>query len=368
MKILGWILGVALVLGVGYWAMWLYTGDSPLSGVTAPNTTKNENRYHWGAVVRPFALDVAGQPTSWQRGIPEQLDLLKAMGGTVVRANIENNNGVMDMLVSEANQRGLDVLLILEVAGDNPVLNNDIQKDQLYALGKKLGQETASRFKGKVQYYQLANEVSGTAARRPEDKGDTLDNRYDLKYDKNRAERLAQYTKGLADGVKAGDKNAKRMLTGHWVLVDIIPYLQDQGVNFELVGWDWYSDMGSNPSQTKIDGQPDFDMPKFFTDLGKEFWLAEVNKEAGSFKNTGDKQADYLKEVATAAWADNDISGFVVHMLPDMAAELEEEVGQLGIVTVEEQSDGSWDFGNPKPAYHVLQDIFTANPERTATN
>ena len=360
-----WItLGILVVLGAGgYWAYRTYGSPIPTISPTS-KTARPEPGIHWGAVVRPFALDVAGAPTTWQRGIGEQLDLVKAMGGTVVRANIENNAGVMDALINGANERELDVLLILEVAGDNPVLNQNIYKEQLYQLGKDLGREWASRYKGKVKYYQLANEVTGTAAHRPEDTGPTLPNRYDLTFDQNRAERVAEYERGLADGVKQGDKNAQRMITGHWVLVDIIPYLIDHGVKFEIVGWDWYSDMGIDPTHTKVDKQPELDLPGTMTALGKKFWLAEVNKESGSFKGTESEQAEYLKNVATVVVANSKISGMIVHMLPDMAAEQGKETGELGLIRVNHQTDGTWDFGTPKPAYDDLKAIFTQHQAR----
>lgn len=368
MKMIWWVVGLVAAISIGTGIYLVYSSGESLSvklgDLSTPTVKVDPNRAHWGAVIRPFALDVAGQPTTWQKGIPEQLDLVKAMGGTLIRANVESNIGVMDAVVNGARERNLDVLLILEVAGDNPVLKNEIKNEQLYTMGKDLGREWASRYKGKVAYYQLANEVSGTAARRPEDKGPTLDNRYDLKFDKNRAERVAEYERGLADGVKQGDSNAKRMITGHWVLVDIIPYLIEKGVNFEIVGWDWYSDMGIDPAKTHIDDQPDLDLPGTFIALGKDFWLAEVNKEAGSFKGTAGKQAEYLKSVANVVAASPAIQGMVVHMLPDMASEQGEDTGELGLVPVTQSSDKTWSFGTPKPAYTALREIFLANQTR----
>ncbi len=368
MKWYWWLLGLVVIASIGAGLYLLYSsGESvsvKLGALSTPAAKQDPNRAHWGAVIRPFALDLPGQPTTWQKGIPEQLDLLKAMGGTLVRANVESNLSVMDAVVNGARERDLDVLLILEVAGDNPVLSQSVKKEQLYQLGKDLGRDWASRYRGKVAYYQLANEVSGTAARRLEDTGPTLDNRYSLKFDRNRAERVAEYERGLADGVKAGDRSAKRMITGHWVLVDIIPYLIDKGVDFEIVGWDWYSDMGVNPAITEIDGQPDLNLPDVFTKLGKEFWLAEVNKEAGSFKGTAKEQAEYLRDVATTVLTDDSIRGLIVHMLPDMAAEQGEDTGELGLVTVKKQPNGSWDFGDPKPAYTELKSIFLAHQTR----
>lgn len=368
MKWYGWLATGILVAAIAAGIFLVYSSGQSLTvtlkGLGTHAVKVDPNRAHWGAVIRPFALDVPGTPTTWQKGVPEQLDLVKAMGGTLVRANVEQNLSVMDAVVNGARERDLDVLLILEVAGDNPVLSQTIKKEQLYALGKDLGRQWASRYKGKVAYYQLANEVTGTAARRPEDTGPTLDNRYGLKFDRNRAERIAEYERGLADGVKAGDSQAQRMITGHWVLVDIIPYLIEKGVDFETVGWDWYSDMGIDPATTHVDKQPDLDLPGTFTALGKDFWLAEVNKEAGSFQGTADKQAEYLKSVAKAVVANPAIKGMVIHMLPDMAAEQGEDTGELGLVTVTQQANDVWDFGTPKPAYTDLKAIFLANQTR----
>ncbi|MBI2589808.1 hypothetical protein HYW32_02175 [Candidatus Berkelbacteria bacterium] len=346
-----WFAIILLLIGLGF-AAFTWTKNSSNASLS-----KNMSPV-WGVLVRPFALDVVGKPTTWEVGIPAQLNYTQELGAKLIRANIESNDPAMELMINGARSRDLDVLLVLEVDGKNPVLDASIPTAALYDQGYAFATQYASKYAGRVQYYQLANEVSGTAAHQASDTGPTLKNSYDLTYDKNRYERVREYTRGLADGVKAADPGAKRMVTGHWVLVDIMKYLIDDKVDFEIIGWDWYSDMGIDPAKKLIDNFPALDLPGLANKWGKEFWLAEVNRESGSFDNQDQAQASYLAAVAKVVQADKRIKGMTIHMLPDMAAEQSKTTGALGLVTVKENSDGTWKFDERKPAFATLRSIF----------
>jgi hypothetical protein len=148
------------------------------------------------------------------------------------------------------------------------------------------------------------------------------------------------------------------------VLVDIFPALIRDGIDFDIIGWDWYSDMGTDPARYRTDEGDALDFPAFAHELGKEFWLAEVNREAGSFDGAERAQADWLTAVGTAVTKNRAISGFMVHLLPDMAEEVrtQQKTGSLGLVPVRFDERGFARFTTPKPAFAAYQQLIRTRP------
>lgn len=319
--------------------------------------TVEQNRRHVGATIKPYALNTPEKDRSAQ-AIPAQLSLIQELNGSIIRMNTEPEMATNDALINAAHEAGLDILLVME-EGENPVHNAELSIDELEKLGYETGLKYATRYKGKVKYYQLANEVSGTAVTQPGEEGPTIPNRYGITYNKARYERVRAHTEGLSRGVAAADPTAKRVVTGHWVLIDVVKELIDDGVDFEIVGWDWYSDMGADPGKKLVDDQPTLDFPATVNDWGKEFWLVELNKESGSYDKTAAEQSAYLAEVAEIRENDERIRGLIVHMLTDQvyAQSIDDKIGWLGIVEVKQQGR-EWVIGAKKPAFAALAPIF----------
>lgn len=340
------VLAAVLVLGVGFVAIAARQGA----------TIKQDVR-HVGATIKPYALNTIEKDRS-ATAIPAQVGLVNELNGTIVRMNTEPEMATNDALITALADAGLDVFLVLE-EGANPVHDASLSLAQLEQHGYDLALKYASRFKDQVDFYQLGNEVSGTAVSQPGDTGATIANRYNLTYNKAKYDRVLAYTKGLSAGVEAADPGAKRAVTGHWVLIDIVKELIDDGAEFEIVGWDWYSDMGANPGKKLVDDQPTLDFPGTVNDWGKEFWLVELNKESGSYDNTEAEQAEYLGDVAKVMESDERIRGLIVHMLTDQVYEQskDDKIGWLGIVNVKQQGR-EWGIGTKKPAFTTLAPIF----------
>lgn len=189
-----------------------------------------------GATIRPFALStesVTGDPLTT---IDQEMSFLVELGANAVRFNDEPAIGVTAYAVDSAIKNKITPVLILEPM-DAPVDFNNNAVD-FYSLGYSYAKKKATQYKGKVKYYQLSNEVSGTTAWKAGDSGEQLTNRFYLKYNKNRYVNLRDYLIGMSQGVTEIDPGAKKIISGHWVLVDVIKYLIKDGVNFDIVGWD----------------------------------------------------------------------------------------------------------------------------------
>lgn len=348
-------LAVLLVLGTGLVAVAAQHGASLAT-----------NQRHVGATIKPYALNTPEHDSSAE-SIPAQVKLVRELNGSIIRINTESEVATNDALIDAAHAAGLDVLLVME-KGENPVHTEAFTLTALEELGYETGYGYASRYKGKVKFYQLANEVSGTAVTQPGEEGPTIPNRYGITYNKARYERVRAYSEGLSNGVHAADASAQRVVTGHWVLIDVVKELIDDGVDFEIVGWDWYSDMGVDPGKKLVDDQPTLDFPGTVNNWGKEFWLVELNKESGSYGNTDGEQAAYLAEVAEVMEQDERIRGLIVHMLTDQvyAQSIEDKIGWLGIVNVKPQGK-DWTVGAKKPAFTALAPIFARITAQSAS-
>lgn len=369
MKVVKWLLWtIAIILGA--LTAFLYVGGKDfLVEKLIQNNNKDfgeavkspeKSAYNWGVVIRPFALSTPDKPSirieTTYKQIDEQFDLIKKLGANSIRVGVEKNNKVSDYIIEKAQENDLKVLFGLdeEINFNNP-------GEDLYQRGYNFAYSFASRYKGKIQYYQLLNEISGTAVRRNEDEGETLPNRYNLKYDKERYQNLSKYLKGLSDGVKAGDPKAQRLISAHWVLIDIFNYLIADKVNFEIIGWDWYSDMGDDISNRKIDEGGNFNLAEEASKMGKKLWIVEANIEGGSFGDKEKEQADYIKDFALKTYLSGKTEGFFVHTLTDMAADQDKTIGHLGLVKVEKNESGQWEFGQLKSAFLEYQKIIRDN-------
>ena len=340
------VLLVALVTGGLVWR-----GSQLLKSDSAPTPITK----HWGVLIRPFALVMPETEATydWRPSVRQQLDDAHTLGVTTIKVDLESDFRMTYELLSMIKAAGFETVLIVD-RGDKDFASTSTD---FTALGQQLGDAAAIRFAGVVDVWQLANEVSGSAVHQPSDTGATLTNRYNLTYDQNRYNNVRNYTKAMGLAIRAHDPNAKLMLTGHWVLVDIFPRLVADGVPFDIVGWDWYSDQGTDPSNKVVDGQGSLNLPQFFNAMGKQFWLAEVNRESGSYDGHQADQATWIGNVAKVVANGDQISGMVVFMLGDIASEVANnaKTGYLGLIEINRFANGTATFGTKKPAFAAYQ-------------
>lgn len=307
-----------------------------------------------GATIRPFALSTESVTADPYLSIDQEMKFLVKLGANAARFNDEPADGVTSYAVDSAIKNKLTPILILEPM-DAPIDFNNKDLD-FYSLGYNYALKKAKEYKGRVKYYQLANEVSGTTASKADDSGEQLSNRFNLKYNKNRYLNVRNYLIGLSSGVTQVDPTAKKIITGHWVLVDVIKYLIKDGVNFEIVGWDWYSDMGDNVHERLTDEGYKLDLAATIKSWGKELWLVEVNREGGSFGGKAAEQAEYIQRFATTVLPDDDVKGFLIFSLTDSLTNPDDPVSSLGLIKGDRDSLG---FSEYKPAFSALQKVIS---------
>ncbi len=337
---------VILALGSGAFFYFNYFRHKTSTPATTGNPTielTNNGITHFGALVRAFGIDKPG--AVYSRGhLISQLDLLKTLGATDSRANIEVDPQINDDFVNLSVARKLEPTLVVE-----PLR---FFEDQTESSVYKIAKDLATRYKGKVHYYQLANEASGVAIKQGFPGNKATD------YDETKYAHLLGLLKGLSTGIHDGDPSAKRIISANWLGTGVIDRLIQDGVNFEIVGWDWYSGMG-NDMVKKMDDGTSLDIPDHVRTINKkELWVVETNRDAGTLDDNTADQANFLKTFIPNIQAHKTVSGMFVFTLTDQCDSLTTGTGRMGLVSLTKAIDATCTIDKNKPAFATVQQLF----------
>lgn len=171
----------------------------------------------------------------------EQVNLLKQMGMSIYRIDVQcrNNDGrvtVPDLynpLKKAADIGGITLLPVLVPR----TLNFKNTEAESYRWGRALGAKFARKYRSHFTYYNIANELDNKCIL-PFRAGDK-ESDYNLK----RFKIIAAYLKGMNDGIKAMDPDAKTIINAGWMHYEYLSMLERYGVKFDIVGYQWYDEM-----------------------------------------------------------------------------------------------------------------------------
>ena len=180
-----------------------------------------------------FQFGVCGHNPSHAicNGYPQEqtlthLHLAAQLGVKLYRFDTELNNWLwMDLLVETAGKYGLDLMAIVYQADG-------------------LAEKMAARYRGKIKYYQICNEIDCLTFKKIPGVPDA-DGREIHDFDENKLADWADRCRRIAAELRRGDPEAKLCLNGTWKHTGMIDYMLANGVDFDILGWDWYSNMES---------------------------------------------------------------------------------------------------------------------------
>lgn len=308
------------------------------SSATPPATTSKNVIAHWGAMIRPYGLKIGPVPYS-KTSVQSQIDLLKELGATDARANVENEQTTNDEVVNYSQSNHLLLTLILE-----PTAQISAYADY-YAYAKNI----ASRYKGKVAYYQLGNEASGVAIKQGFPGSKTTD------YDDQKYAGLKVMLKGLYDGVHDADPSAKTIVSANWLGTGIYDRLAADKINYDIIGWDWYSDMGTDLIVSQ--NGTTINIPEYLKKYNKPFWVVELNRRQGTIDNNFNAQSDFIKTFVNNVASHGNVQGVFIYPLTDQCGKDKEEFGRMGLVTISQNGDQTCSIKDKKPSFKVFQDL-----------
>jgi hypothetical protein len=212
----------------------------------------------------------------------------------------------------------------------------------------------ARKFKGRVRYWELGNEMDDFSILR---RGDILAdgtvysygtaNGWDpYDFDEKRYQLALGLLRGLSRGMREGDPAARLIVdSSGWIHTGFFDRLQQDKLDYDIVSWHWYSDYGNIRN---AGGKPLLD---HIVSYHKPIWITEGGyRPQPNDPQPDQSQADYLRAVL------EDFSGlyplvqvYCVYTLYDTPTD-----GQLyGLVPAERTNDG-WVVGKPKPAFEAV--------------
>lgn len=338
------LLVLIILAGAGFFG-WKYF----LQGYLKKQQTKKEP-FIWGVTMRPHAL---GNYTSasWL----EQVKLAKDLGVNYIRIGWQydawrkgkpDQFGFHDEIFQTIQDNGLSVYVVFE--GNPDVL----EVNDPYYDGYNNAFQIASHYKGKVKYYQMLNEVGSV----PLKEGKSGENESD--YDEAKYQKVKEWLKGASAGIKKADPNAYRVISCQWLQTGFISRLEKDKIDYDIIGWDWFSDMGLMSEKKLTDGTLLIDK---LISFNKPVILAEINQrpegEGGQKGMPEQKQADFIEKTAEWAYSGGQIKGFIVLELMDVVNTGKDFTDYYGLVETQKTGKNTGIPGQPRKAYNVYKEI-----------
>jgi len=242
----------------------------------------------------PLIVGVNGHPfnqSDYQNlPIDEQLSLIKELNLNSYRIDINpfSNGEVRDRLkffelVQKATKNGIKLLPMIYLTGFDFQLSND----ECFRRGFNLGFGFGSKYGKYFEHYELGNElelqkeISSTSKSGSDEKDYYLPN----------MKKLAAFLKGMNDGLKKTDPNSKTIINcAGWFHFVYLELLQKLGVNFDIAGYHWYSDMDDYAKSVNVDI-----LSTLSIRLKKPIWFTEINYISSSFNSSSfeEKRKDW---------------------------------------------------------------------------
>lgn len=351
LNIIGLIVLVGVIIGG-----WLFLSKKNIkpSLPFLKTSSKPYDGYFWGVATNPYVFNTKSDKFH-KENVDAQVEYWKDLGVKAVRINFEfskqkpeNFLEANDYLVDKLNENNIETLMVIESPlGD---FIGEANQDNGYSWGKHI----AEHFKGKVRYYQMLNEVSGTAIK-PNYPGNNFSD-----FDSEKYRAVKDYLLGLSKGIKEADPDAKRVVSAHWVGIAIIDKLIEDGVDFEIIGWNWFSSMGDDPTNVKMPDGSNLNIPDYLKKYNKKFWITEANRSEGSYDNKEKEQAEFINSLINNIKKSDLISGIFVYRLFDTTSAadgVQNNDTVWGIVKEKQKADGKWEPGAKKEAFDTYRSL-----------
>jgi hypothetical protein len=297
-----------------------------------------------------------GHPITAYPDIPiaEQLDLLKELGMTSYRVNVPDSGAavVLAQLVEEGKARGIEILPVI-TPGDI-----DLEADsaeELYAKARALAVTLGSRFRNDIRVWELGNELENFAIIQPcEQRDDGTQYPCDwgpaggagpLDYYGPRWAKVSAVLSGLSDGIEAVDPELRKAIgTAGWGHVGAFERMAGDGIDWDISVWHMY---GQDPAWA-FEQIARFERP---------IWVTEFNNPYGSQPGETQQAEGVVRTMKRLSELEDEFgieAAFIYELLdePYWAPSFEAE---MGLVTLTEREDGSWETGARKPAFTAVR-------------
>jgi hypothetical protein len=196
--------------------------------------------------------------------------------------------------IRQAESRGISVLPVIISPAD---LSKERMED-IYKKSFEFAQALAKAYGDSIRVWELGNELDNFAIVRKGEitvdgemwKHGVPDGSEPGFYEKSRYQKALAMLRGLSDGVRAVDNNAMTIINATYLHYGFLDLLMKDGLQFDVVGWHWYSDMGDLTGSVG-----NVNLLKRLSAYNKPIWITEFNRRNGSMGPNGEaEQASYL--------------------------------------------------------------------------
>ena len=261
-----------------------------------------------------FKLGINGHSLGLEtyRSVPvaQQIAMLKKMGMNFYRQDIlYRSDGTISTaspsdfknLWKAANAAGVQILPVLYTK----TLDWNKSESDNYTAGKLAGHNFAVKNSQYFKYYELGNEldkqtlISGN--------GDFLND-----YNVNNVYTTAAYLKGMDEGIKSIQPNAKTMINAGWKHFAFLKAMEAYGVNFDIIAYHWYSDMEGASARNF----PDITQ-KLSSMFTKPIWFTEVGQRFKNVDNIDQLQSNFTTAFINKCKANPQVKALLLYELMD---------------------------------------------------
>jgi hypothetical protein len=296
----------------------------------------------------------------------EQLEQVHNSGAQWYRFDVEAPSGganftQMDALVSKAQAHGVHLLPVVFSSTDRA---HD-STSTIYTKSYNGAFNIVSRYKSSIHVWELSNEEDVYSGSRS---GEQVTD-----YDPQKYAIVAAALRGLADGVRAADGDALRVIDfAGWLHTGFFQRLEDDRIPYDIVGVHWYQEMGeitcpgqSLPCPASLQHFNVLQRLQTIT-KGKPMWMTETNYTplaTNSVEMNVSRKESYLTSVLRTYVNSPAVYPFQTVMVYELLDEPNLRSGvtqtQMGLFSVSPSTQRKYVLGAPKPEYQVLRSLFT---------
>ena len=298
---------------------------------------KHRDNYIWGVSGHAPYVSSAYKKTNLQ----ECMDLASYLGVDTYRVDFQwltSPSGVVDwswpdLVVSKAYQNNKKIYAVLTCN-----INDTYQEiyDKIFTA--------VTRYKGKIDYYQLSNERDNKTILSSQYSGESPSH-----YDMTKYNIWKNALNAMSNAVHDADPDAKRVINISWKHTAFLEMLDNDGVQWEINALDWYWGATNHLDDTM----------NALIQLNKEIIIAESNRKNGTYNATEIEAAEVILEHANYFYNHNTslLKGFIIYELLDQLNHPVTEEKYYGLYN----SDGSGNIGNIKVGGTVFKNFILSH-------
>lgn len=264
---------------------------------------------------------------------------MKGCGADLCRIDWGSDWDLQEDILAAADRAGVELLPVLF-----PPRPGDGTEQASYDAAKAYARECGERYRGRVRYFELSNELDCRCMTKWPNGGDR-DGAAITDYDETLYAPIRGMLRGLAEGLRETHPEALRIIdAAGWLHFGFIDLLMRDQVPFDILAWHWYSEMGSMLKPAKSYSGEYVVMDRLAA-YGKPVWITEGNARNGSLGRSEQEQRQIVMETVRSLAADGRAQVYTLYELFD-EPQLLPSGGEAfyGIVHCEWALNRGWEF------------------------